>query len=64
MTLRTRLLRSITEMLGAQNAHPADSYEWVWARWADAPITDLARMQAGWMRNYPEIHAQHGIYVM
>jgi hypothetical protein len=51
-------------MLGAQNAQPADSYEWVWARWADAPITDLARMQAGWMRNYPEIHARHGIYVM
>lgn len=61
--LRARLIRSVTEMLGELNGQPPSVYTWVWERWDRAPITDLAQMQTGWMRNYPELHARHGIFV-
>jgi len=62
--LRSRLLHSIYAMLGKQNGHAPESYEWVWKRWGNASITELAQMQAGWQRNQPELYARHGIYVM
>lgn len=61
--LRARLIRSVTEMLGELNGHPPSVYTWVWERWGQAPLTEVVAMQTGWMRNYPELHARHGIFV-
>ena len=61
--LNTRLLRSITEMLGDQNGCAPESYTWVWERWGKAPTSELVKMQAGWQENQPEAFAQRGIYV-
>ena len=60
----SRLLHSICAMLGEQNGFGPEAYAWVWERWGQAPISELARMQAGWMVNQPELHARHGIYMM
>jgi hypothetical protein len=62
--LRTRLLRSITKMLGEQNGYAPESYTWVWERWGQAPLHEVVAMQNGWMVNHPGLHARHGIYVM
>lgn len=62
--LHSRLLRSICAMLGEQNGFAPESYGWVWERWGQAPLAEVAAMQAGWMINHPELHARHGIYVM
>lgn len=62
--LHSRLLRSICTMLGEQNGFGPEAYAWVWERWGQASISELAQMQAGWMVNQPELHSRHGIYVM
>lgn len=62
--LNTRLLRSITEMLGAQNGHAPESYGWVWERWGKASTAELVQMQAGWQKSQPELFRAHGIYVL
>lgn len=61
--LNTRLLRSITEMLGAQNGHAPESYTWVWERWGNASTADLTALQAGWQKSQPELFRAHGVYV-
>lgn len=61
--LNTRLLRSITEMLGNQNGCAPESYTWVWERWGKASTSELVRMQGGWQKSQPEAFAARGIYV-
>lgn len=61
--LNTRLLHSITEMLGAQNGFPPESYTWVWERWGKASTSELVKMQAGWQESQPELFRAHGVYV-
>jgi len=64
--LNTRLLRSITKMLGAANGVDAHdpAYAWVWKKWGKASTSELARMQGGWQKSEPGAFAAHGIYVL
>ena len=64
--LNTRLIASITKMLGAANGVDAHdpAYAWVWKKWGKASTAELAKMQGGWMASRPEIFNAHGIYVL
>lgn len=63
-SLRSKLLNSVKRMLGASNNKPAEMYGWVDEMWGNASMSDLIKLQAGWMVNQPERFASFGVYVL
>jgi len=62
--LNTRLITSITEMLGKQNGCAPKRYTWVWQKWSNASTAELCKLQAGWQASSPALFNVHGIYVL